>query len=481
MVHELKRREFLQIAAAGTALGVEAPRVAAFVATPGATTPISPGCRKSKVKVARVYIAGTGPQDNWPKVHLNLQEEMRSYQTDFEKMKDEFSDVDFFVDQLVTSAAQVEEIKPKLQGADGILVIHLTIGVRPVLSEILRAGRPTIVFAAPYSGHEWAGFGALQREEIGANMECLLTSDRKQLAAAMRPFRAMHHLREAKILNLTTRPPAPYISEIKNKFGTEIKQIDLQQVRAAYDAVDDGEARAETERWIEGAVLVGEPPREDIFKSCKLALAFEKLLQEENATAMTEDCYGTMWDQTIKTPAWPCIGFSRLNNLGWAGICEADLASAITFIVLQGLTGRPGFISDPTMDESSNSIILAHCLGTPKMDGPDGPAAPYKIRTVMERAAGVAPQVSMRIGQRVTQAKFLGTDRMLYFTGEIIDAPDIDRGCRTKITVKLDGDAEKLWKNWSAGLHRVTCYGDLTKDLERFCRFAKITMVDEAA
>jgi L-fucose isomerase-like protein len=312
-------------------------------------------------------------------------------------------------------------------------------------------------------------------------MECLLTSDRKQLAAAIRPFRAIHHLREAKILDLTTRPPTQYINEIKSKFGTEIKQIDLQRVRAVYDAVDDNDARAETERWIQGAVVIGEPPREDIFKSCKLALAFEKLLQEEDATAITEDCYGTMWDKTIKTPAWPCMGFARLNNLGWAGICESDLASAMTFMVFQGLSGRPGFISDPTMDESNNSITLAHCLGTPKMDGPDGPAAPYKIRNVMEREAGVAPQVTMRIGQRVTQAKLVGVDRLVYFTGEIIDAPDIDRGCRTKITVKLDSDAEKLWRNWSAGLHRVTCYGDLTKDLEHFCRFEKISMVNEAA
>ena len=46
--------------------------------------------------------------------------------------------------------------------------------------------------------------------------------------------------------------------------------------------------------------------------------------------------------------------------------------------------------------------------------------------------------------------------------------------------MKVDGDAEKLWKNWSNGLHRVTCYGDIAKDLERFCRFAKIKLVNEA-
>jgi hypothetical protein len=155
----------------------------------------------------------------------------------------------------------------------------------------------------------------------------------------------------------------------------------------------------------------------------------------------------------------------------------------MTHIIFQGLAGKPGFISDPTVDESKNAIILAHCLGTRKMDGPEGPAAPYKIRTVMERQEGVVPQVEMRVGQKVTQAILLGTDFIPYFTGEIIEAPvslQDDRGCRTKITVKVDGDVKKLWKSWANGLHRQTCYGDITPELTLLCRFKDIKMVNEA-
>lgn len=389
----IKRREFLQIAAAGTTLGIGASRMAVLAADPRRSRLISPGCRRTKVKVARIYM-GT-PHGLWPKPKLNLQEEIRSYQSEFEKLQDELADVEFVVDQLVTSPKQVQEIKNRLKDVDGILVIHLNIGIWSILSEILSVGRPTMVFAIPYSGHEWANFGRLQKEEAGAQMECLLTSDRKQLAAAIRPFRAIHHLREAKILNVTTRPSAQYTADIKSKFGTEIKQIGLQQVLDAYDTVDESDAKAEADRWFQGAVKVVEPSREDVFKSCRLALAFERLLDEQDATVMTVDCYGTMWDKTIKLPAYPCIGFARLNNMGLGGICESDLQSAMTHILFQGLAGKPGFISDPTMDESNNSIILAHCLGTPKMDGPDQPAAPYKLRTIMERQEGAVTQVKM--------------------------------------------------------------------------------------
>jgi L-fucose isomerase-like protein len=300
------------------------------------------------------------------------------------------------------------------------------------------------------------------------------------LAVAIRPFRAIHHLREAKVLNVTTQNFDNYANTMKDKFGTQIKRIEREQVLDAYEAVSDSDAKAETERWIKGAKELVEPSQSDVFKSCKLALAFENMLNEENATVLTIDCYGTMWDKTIKLPAYPCVGFTRLNNMGLGGICESDLQSAMTHIIFQGLLGKPGFISDPTVDESKNAIILAHCLGTTKMDGPDGPAAPYKLRTVMERREGVVPQVFMRTGQKVTQAKLVGTDFLPYFTGVIIDAPDIDRGCRTKITVKVDGDIEKLWKNWTSGLHRVTCYGDITKELSSFCKYKDIKMVNEA-
>ena len=468
----------MQLSVAGSALCLGGMGLSAFAAGSRGSKLISPGCRRTKVKVARIYM-GTS-HGLWPKPRMDFRKEIRFYESEFAKLKDELSDVEFIVDQLISSAEQVAPLKNVLREADGILLIHFNMGVRPIIDEILSVGKPTVIFAVPYSGHGWTGFGALQQQELGAKLECMLTSDYSQLAVAVRPFRAIHHLREAKILNVTTRNFDSYANAVKDKFGTEIKRLERRQVLDAYDAVSDRDAKAETERWISQAREVVEPSRSDIFKSCKLALAFERLLNQEDATVLTIDCYGTMWDKTIKLPAYPCVGFTRLNNIGLGGICESDLQSAMTHIIMQGLVGRPGFISDPTVDESNNSIILAHCLGTTKMDGPDKPADSYKLRTVMERREGVVPQVIMQIGRKVTQAKLVGTDFMPYFTGEIIDAPVIDRGCRTKITVKVDGNVEKLWKNWTSGLHRQTCYGDITKELGSFCKYKDINMVNEA-
>ena len=134
--------------------------------------------------------------------------------------------VEFVIDQLVSSPDQIVPLKNKLKDVDGILAIHLSMGIRPALDEILSVDRPTVFFAVPYSGHEWAGFGALQKQKLGAKLECMLTTDYSRLAAAVRPFRAIHHLREAKILNVTTRSFDEYANAMKSKFGTEIKRID---------------------------------------------------------------------------------------------------------------------------------------------------------------------------------------------------------------------------------------------------------------
>lgn len=486
----LTRRDVMRSVIAGSALCAGCANRRGFFWSEAAASPptprglVSPGCRGSKVRVAKIYLANPAG-GLWPTPKLDLNAEIARYEAELTKMSKELADVDFVAappaqkNTPVTSAEQARQAKESLAGVDGVLIIHLSMGVAPMLQELLAANKPTMLFAAPYSGHEWTGFGALTRSKKGAQLDCLLTSDTSQLAVAIRPIRAIHHLREAKILNVTSRPwPAARLNPLMEKFGTSVEVIGRERMMKAYEAIPESVARAEAEQWIRGATAVVEPSRDEVMRSCRLALAFEKLMDEENGTVITTDCYGTMYHQL---PAFPCVGNVRLNNMGLGGICESDLSCAMTHIIFQGLVGRPGFISDPTMDISQDSIILAHCLGSMKMDGPAGPAAPYKLRSIMERQEGCVPEVRMRVGQKVTQAILVDADNLRYFTGGIIDTPETERGCRTKITVKIDGDSRKLWLNWSHGLHRVTCYGDVREDLRRLCKFKNITMIDETA
>lgn len=473
---EMQRRQFLGTMMAGSALLMGAGDALA-AQTQGGISIVSPGCRTSKVKIAKLYLGV--PKALWPTPEMDVVEESKRYEAEFAKREKDFADCDFSVTELLTNSDDVARIKERLAYVDGILAIHLSMGIGKLLGEVLACGKPVMLIAAPYSGHEWTSFGGLVKDTKAGMLDCILSSDFNQLAVAVRPFRAIHHLHQTKILNVSMREPkAEYAQALKDRFGTQIVMIGKDRIMAAYDATDDSAAREETKRWMGEAQKVVEPNEDEVFRSCKLALAFESLMNEETANVISTDCYGTMYHQL---PAFPCIGNVRLNDMGLAGICESDIESAMTHVILQALSGKPGFISDPTVDEAAGGIVLAHCLGSTKMDGPEGERCPYRLRTIMERQEGAVPQVFMRKNQRVTQARLVGADLMPYFTGEIVDTPDTERGCRTQITVKVDGSLEALWQNWRHGLHRVTVYGDHRKDLERFCKFKAITMYDEAA
>jgi hypothetical protein len=54
---------------------------------------------------------------------------------------------------LVTKKEEVAGSLNQLKAADGVLAIHLSMGVSAVLKEVLAVKKPTMLFAAPYSGH----------------------------------------------------------------------------------------------------------------------------------------------------------------------------------------------------------------------------------------------------------------------------------------------------------------------------------------
>ena len=102
MSNKINRREFIQLTAAGSALCLGG--ISAFGANPKGTRLISPGCRGTKVKVARIYMGTSGGL--WPKPKLDFRKEIQFYESEFAKLKDELSDVEF-IDKLITSAEQV--------------------------------------------------------------------------------------------------------------------------------------------------------------------------------------------------------------------------------------------------------------------------------------------------------------------------------------------------------------------------------------
>jgi hypothetical protein len=100
------------------------------------------------------------------------------------------------------------------------------------------------------------------------------------------------------------------------------------------------------------------------------------------------------------------------------------------------------------------------------------------IRTHLEDGKGASLQVKLPVGKKISMARLIGADLLLFSTGEAVDSPFVERACRTKLTTRVE-NIQRFLENWSCGLHRVVFYGDHTQDIQRFCRFARIRLLRE--
>jgi hypothetical protein len=175
---------------------------------------------------------------------------------------------------------------------------------------------------------------------------------------------------------------------------------------------------------------------------------------------------------------YPCIAWSKFNDAGPYGVCEADLASTMTQMLVTSYTGVPGFVSDPVFDISRDEVIHAHCVSATRMKGILGPASPYIVRNHLETNEGAVLPVLMPADETMTVARFTAPGRLLASTAIVTGGGDSDRGRRSQIRTRV-ADAEKWLQNYTAGLHRVIFYGDHMKTLERMGRVLGFEVVRE--
>ena len=146
----ISRRTFLEVAAAGAA-------GAAVLGAAGCLTPARPGpgywttaaawADRPKVRIAKVY-AGRA-RAGWPMAKVDVEAERKRVEEQLARVQPALTDVEFIDAGLVTSDPQIAEAKEKCRGADGILVLQLTMGVVGLLNSLLELDVPVVLFAEP--------------------------------------------------------------------------------------------------------------------------------------------------------------------------------------------------------------------------------------------------------------------------------------------------------------------------------------------
>jgi hypothetical protein len=208
--------------------------------------------------------------------------------------------------------------------------------------------------------------------------------------------------------------------------------------------------------------------------------AIRRVMKGRGADGITINCLGGFYEGHLK--AYPCLGFTELNNAGLVGGCEGDVKSALTMLAVGALTGRPGYISDPVIDTSKRQIVYAHCVASNRVFGPKGETNPIEILTHSEDRQGASVRSILPVGYMTTTLEFEASRKDILFhrAKAVANDPD-DRACRTKLGAEPVGDIEKLFTMWDTwGWHRVTFYGDLKEPVYALADALGWKVVEEA-
>ena len=212
--------------------------------------------------------------------------------------------------------------------------------------------------------------------------------------------------------------------------------------------------------------------RQDVINGVKSYYVAGKILEAEQADAITMDCLGALGHIKVSLP---CIAWSRMNDDGIPAVCEADYGAVASQIITQYLFGRPGFQQDPVADTADDSIIGAHCSCPTKLNGFDlGPESFDLMHHHGNRDA--VPRTLWQVGQRATSIDLLpgkadgsSPSKVLISAGSVLENMNVppSGGCVVSVKIKFDGRSEVLS---FPGFHQIFFYGDYAHQMKDFCQ-----------
>ena len=445
-------------------------------ALPATAAPADPAAPWSGPAVVRKVFVGV-PNTTWPRPDLDFKQEMADINGKLGELERNHPGlVRFTGGEWLKAPADVESWANSLNDTDAVLLLDLTSSTSGIYAALDKVDIPKLLFTRPITG--WAFIDGARWIQQGRKSDMVASSNFEDLAPHLPMLRSMHHLRHSKVLIVREGASARASAEgFTRQFGTAMAFPAYQDLKDAYHAVDLSKAREEAQEFTRNALKVVEPSAADLHNAARFYLAVKAVLKQQQANAITIDCLGGFRRGDL--PAYPCMAWTKLNDQGLYGVCESDLLSTMTQLLITSYSGKPGFVSDPTFDTSRNEVIHAHCVAATCMKGIGGKPSPYIIRSHMEDNKGVSVQVRMPLNEVITCAKFSAPETLLVSAGEVTANVDSPRGCRTKIVTKV-ADARKFVEGYTGGLHRVVFYGDYIPAVERMGRLMGFRVVKES-
>jgi L-fucose isomerase-like protein len=394
------------------------------------------------------------------------------------RLKSELPGVEV-VTYIVKNPEEAKRVVEEERGSVGFVVVILHCWSGGATRVFLETGKPVILVAEAYGGGgefllEYGRAVSEGRPVVGISVRNL---DSDIVLRKVKLLEVLQRLRETRVLFVTINTEwfKNIARVLKERLGVDSIIVDGRDfVERYYRSVDEREAERYASKWISEARSVLEDRVDEVFKSAKLYLAMKRALEDYKAQAIAVDCI-SLYDARV-LDAWPCLGYMQLWLDGYVAVCEADPLSAITLLVAWYLAGKPGFISDPVLDQERGEVVYYHCYAPINMVKDKRSA--YTITPAHLYLKRASVQVDLPVDEEITAALVNPLEKvMLLHRGRAVKNELCIHACATKLVAK--SNVEALAKNWRYTWHRVVFYGDLVEDFRDLATLLGFKVVRE--
>jgi hypothetical protein len=473
------RRQFV-VAAAGAVL--LAPTLLHAASGTGKTAmrrlqPCGPGSKYAP-RIHAAFVRRKGDYGmRWPGAIYDGEAAARDYRRQLLKAEKELGLQVTLRPEPIFSAAEADAWLAEARAAkpDGLLVMLLDRQEHawPTATKAAESGIPTVVFS-PVGTSFTTNTAPLAAKE---GVFIASTSDFAQAHYGLKMLRAAAKLREMRYLVI--RGAQRFDTETAH-FGTKLRYVPAKSFLDEYQQTPtDDEIRQMAAAYRRSATRVTGASPDDLVHGIKSYVVARRLLEREEADAITMDCLGALGESKVSLP---CIAWSRMNDDGIPAACEADIGACLTHALVQLLFDRPGFQQDPVAETARQCLIGAHCSCPTRLKGFDQPPEPFHIAHHHGNRDAV-PITKWRLGQRVTIADVLlpkengiPEPRLVIGTGAVVENVPVPPhgGCVVSVMLKLDTQPDLLSY---PGFHQLFFYGDFKQELTAFAKLFRVQPV----
>ncbi|MEN6406607.1 MAG: hypothetical protein ABFC77_09060 [Thermoguttaceae bacterium] len=492
----MKRRDFLEIAAAGVAMGAITAAAVATGAGPSGQAGVATAWEPSEAQtehrkklivqpLLRHEIETRKPQTswrNWGDVHTKeaVQDEIKRINGELQLLAAQ-ADFPLEILPLAIASNDAEGIKVRDSSPADVLLLYAAGALS--LDPCITRKRHTIIFVRHLSGpvYDWyenvsnrflrvpgKNFEYDQyRNFEGVGVDDVVVDDYAEILWRLRALMGVKNFMGSRAVTIgkATGKGCHRAPEVcRAKFGMDIVEVSYpelaQRIKDARSQTSQmAAAREGAKRYLAQAHVTLKTDAQFVEGAFVLYSIFKDLLRKHQAQSFTiQSCMSTVMPIAETTA---CLPLSVLQDEGYTAFCESDFASLPAGVLLRVVSGKPTFMHNPTFP-NKGIVTCAHCTCPTRMDGKH--FTPVQLKTHYESDYGAALKVELPLRTEVTLIDpDCAQERWLGFRGKVMDNPCFSI-CRSQQEIQVEGDWKRLARE-IRGSHWMMCCGDYLKEI----------------